>query len=97
MSVTKISAVGTRGKANGVLFVAKRDSTGHYILNKKMPANSRNPTNNAVNKVSVSSLDEAAKRLKTGEYLINLVDEDGNRALRALNKIKIECSPECSV
>jgi hypothetical protein len=88
--VAKISAIGTRGDAKGKVFVAKKDSSGRYVLNKKTSSNSINPTNKAVNKVFVSSLTEAAKLLATEDYLINLVDEEGKRALREFKKVKIE-------
>ena len=89
-TVKKITAVGTRGDAKGKLFTAKKDSAGYYVLNKKKSANSLNPTNKAVNKVRVASLDEAAKILSTDEYLINLVSEDEKRALREYKKVYIE-------
>jgi hypothetical protein len=37
MKITKISAIGTRGKAAGVEFVAKQDRNGKYVLNRKVP------------------------------------------------------------
>ena len=89
-AVIGISAIGTRGKAKGKTFVAKKDSLGYFILNKKTSANSNNPTNNAVNKVAVSSLAEAVNLLSTNEYLIHLVDENGRRALRMFAKVNIE-------
>jgi hypothetical protein len=89
-TVTKISAIGTRGKAKGKLFVAKKDSSGRYVLNKKTSSNSIDPTNKAVNKIFASSLTEAANLLETNDYLINLVDEEGTRALREFKKVKIE-------
>lgn len=88
--VKKITAVGTRGDAKGKVFFAKKDSTSRYVLNKKKSASSLNPTNKAVNKVYVASLDEAAKLLSTDGYLINLVSEDGKRALREYKKVSIE-------
>jgi hypothetical protein len=88
--VIRISAIGSRGDAKGKIFIAKEDSSGKYVLNRKRSSSSTNPTNKAVNKVYVNSLTEAASLLATGDYLINLVDEHGVRALRALNKVKIE-------
>lgn len=88
MTVTKISAYGTRGLEK-VQFVAKPDRLDRYVLNKKRPASSAHPTNKAVNKVYVDSLDEAAELLRTGDYLINLVAPDGSRALRQLSKVRI--------
>lgn len=93
MLVTKISAVGTRGDAKGVVFVAKPNPEGKYVLNKKATTPSKgNFTNNAVNKVYVDSLDEAARLLATEEYLINVVSPNGSRALRANKKVIIEYS-----
>lgn len=89
MTVTKISAYGTRGLEN-VRFVAKPDRSGRYVLNKKRSSPSANTTNKAVNKVYVDSLDEAAELLRTGDYLINLVAPDGSRALRQLAKVRID-------
>lgn len=89
-TVTKISAIGTRGKVTGKIFVAKTDSSGRYVLNKKTSSSSIDPTNKAVNKVFASSLTEAANLLATDDYLINLVDEEGTRALREFKKVKIE-------
>ena len=89
MTVTKISAYGTRGLEN-VLFVAKPDRSGRYLLNKKQPSASKNPTNKAVNKVYVDTLEDAAELLRTDEYLINLVAPDGSRALRSYSKVRID-------
>lgn len=89
-SVIKISAVGTRGDAKGKLFVAKTDSSGRYVLNRKKPSGSPDPTNKAVNKVYAANLSEAARLLKTNDYLIHLVASDGTRALREFKKVRIE-------
>ncbi|RAI69302.1 hypothetical protein DOZ80_14215 [Pseudomonas fluorescens] len=92
-TVIQISAVGTEGLALGKLFIAKTDTSGRYVLNRKKSASTTNaPTNMAVNKIYASDLDEAAKLLKTGDYLINLVAADGRRALRALKSVQIEYS-----
>lgn len=90
--VIKISTIGTRGKVKGKVFIAKKDSSGQYVLNKKTPSNSINPTNKAVNKEFELSLTEAAKRLATDDYVINLVTEDGTpgRALRSFKNVHIE-------
>lgn len=90
VTVISISAVGTRGDAKGKVFVAKPDSSGRYVLNRKKPSGSSNPTNKAINKNYAGSLDEAADLLRTNNYLINLVSPDGKRALRELKKVRIE-------
>jgi hypothetical protein len=82
--------MGTRGDAKGKLFIAKPDSLGRYVLNRKSPSNSANPTNKAVNKRFAKTLDEAADLLRTDNYLINLVSPEGKRALRELKKVRIE-------
>jgi hypothetical protein len=89
--VTKISAIGTRGEAKGQLFIAKPDSQGRFVLNKKLTSPiSGNTTNRAVNKYYVDTLTEAARLLSTNDYLINLISPDGRRALREFRKVKIE-------
>ena len=90
MKVISISSVGTRGDAKGKVFVAKPDSSGRYVLNRKKPSSSSSPTNNAINKKYADSLDEAADLLRTNDYLINLVSPDGKRALRELKTVRIE-------
>ncbi len=91
-NVIKISAIGTRGKVEGLEFVAKKNLDGHYVLNEKVhtPTDS-NRTNKAKNKVYASTLTEAANLLSTNEYLINLTCTDpiGGRALREYNKVKV--------
>jgi len=89
-SVINISAKGTRGLAEGKLFSVKKDSSGRYVLNKKKSSYSTEPTNKAINKVYADSLNEAATLLATDDYLINLVDESGKRALRAFSKVEIK-------
>ena len=89
-TVVGITAIGTRGKAEGKIFSAKKDSSGRYVLNRKKPSSSGSPTNKAVNKVYVSSLNQAADLLATNDYLINLVSTDGKRALRQYAKVKIK-------
>tara|TARA_B110000238_G_C16010354_1_gene388593 strand:- start:395 stop:676 length:282 start_codon:yes stop_codon:yes gene_type:complete len=78
--VKKISAIGTRGDAKNVEFIAKPGRRGRYVLNKKSssPAAGNN-TNQALNKVYVGTLSEAAAMLATNDYLINLVSPDGKR------------------
>lgn len=89
-NVKKISALGTRGSAKGIEFIAKENRSGKYILNKKSTSPSKgNTTNKAENKISVSTLTEAANLLSTNEYLINLISSDGKRALREYKKVKI--------
>ena len=89
--VKSISALGTRGEAKDKVFAAKPDSTGKFVLNRKnkMPTGGA-PTNYASNKVFVNTMDEAAVLLATDEYLINLVSDEGTRALRQLKKVSIE-------
>ena len=92
-SVTKITAIGTSGKAKGHEFIATPDSKGRYVLNRKVSKPSEgNKTNNAVNKVYTKTLTEAANLLATDDYLINLTsrfDSKTTRALRAFTKVVI--------
>ena len=61
------------------------------VLNRKNSAPAGgSPTNFAINKVIVSTLDEAAKLLATDEFLIHLVSDENRRALREYKKVKIE-------
>ena len=57
MTIKAITAFGTRGLED-VLFIAKPDRTGRYVLNKKQPSNAKHPTNKAVNKVYARVLGE---------------------------------------
>ena len=94
MKVIRIWANGTRGKAAGELFEARPDRSGKYVLNrKKATAPSGEPTNRAVNKVYVDTLDEAWRLMNTEEYLINLVSGAGVRALRKLSAINVDYAP----
>lgn len=89
--VSKISAIGTRGQAMGKVFMAKQDRSGRFVLNRKVSSGvAGNKTNNARNKVYVASLTEAVELLETDEYLINLVSNDGKRALRQLSKVTVD-------
>jgi hypothetical protein len=88
--VIRISAIGTRGAAKGKQFLAKPDSSGRFVLNKKRPASSANPTNKSINKVYAKTLTEAAALLATDEYLINVVCAEGKRALREYSGVDIE-------
>jgi len=88
--VQKISAIGTRGNAKNVEFVAKPDRSGRYVLNKKSSSPvAGNNTNKSSNKVYAGTLSEAAAMLATNDYLINLVSPDGKRALRMFSKVCI--------
>lgn len=87
--VIRISAVGSRGSVLGKIFEAKPES-GRYGLNRKKPSGSNPATNTAASKVFAASLTEAARLLETDEYLINLVDPGGTRALCELKKFRIE-------
>lgn len=90
-TIRSISAVGTKGLAKGKLFLAKPDSKGRYVLNRKTSSPSAgNTTNRSSSKVYVATLGEAIALLETNEYLINLVSEDGKRALREWAKVKID-------
>jgi hypothetical protein len=92
-NVIKISAIGTRGKAEGLVFTAKQDSSGRFVLNKKTTTPGKGSlTNRAENKFYTESLTEAANRLATDRYLINLVCPDGKRALRQFSKVVIKCA-----
>lgn len=91
MSIIEISATGTRGSAKSQLFKAKPDSKGMYVLNRKTSSPSKgNTTNHAKNKVSVATLEEAFTLLSTNDYLINVVDDRGKRALRSLKNVKVQ-------
>jgi len=91
LPVKRITAIGGGKKAKGNLFSAKKDASGMYVLNTKTssPVNG-NTTNRACNKVYVATLCEAVELLKTGSYLINVVDENHSRALRSLSSVKVE-------
>jgi hypothetical protein len=89
-TVISITAIGTSGDAQGKKFVAKPDSSGRFVLNRKKPSGSAKSTNMATNKVFAANLTEAAQLLRTDDYLINLVASDGTRALRELKKVRIE-------
>lgn len=89
MSITKISAFGTRGKASGLKFVAKKNAQGKYELNKKVPSTSATQTNYAVNKVYVDTLDQAWQLLQKDSHLINLIGPTG-RALRNIKSLQVE-------
>lgn len=89
--VKRINALGTRGKALGDVFVAKPNKSGQFVLNRKNSVTAGgSPTNFAINKVFVSTLNEAAKLLATDEFLIHLVSDKNRRALREYKKVKIE-------
>lgn len=88
--VIQISAIGSRGNVSGKVFVAKPDASGRYVLNIKRNASTDAATNFAVNKVFASDLNEAARLLQSDNYLINLVTQEGQRALRELKAVKIE-------
>lgn len=90
MPVKSISAIGTRGEAEGKVFTARRDSSGRYVLNRKSGLGTGAPTNYAVNKVYVETLEKAAELLSSDEYLIHLVSDDGKRALREFKMVRIE-------
>lgn len=82
--VIEISAIGTRGKAEGNKFTAKPNRDGKIVLNRRSKQ-----TNLAKNKRLVDSLTEAANLLASGDYLINVSCPDGTRALRSFDRVKI--------
>lgn len=88
--VKRLYAIGTRGLAKGKVFEAKRNTNNKYVLNRKNSSYSGDPTNKAVNKVEVNTLNEAYELLSKDEHLINLTDNNGNRALREFKKVKVE-------
>ncbi|WP_145480506.1 hypothetical protein [Stenotrophomonas rhizophila] len=96
-TVISISAIGTRGSAAGKLFMARPDASGRYVLNRKRPSSSGAPTNRAVNKVYAVTLDQAVDLLSTNDYLVNLVSEDGTRALREFKRVQIKRAAPTSV
>jgi hypothetical protein len=89
MKITKISAIGTRGAAAGLEFVAKQDRNGKYVLNRKVPSTSSTMTNYSVNKVCVDTLDQAWDLLQKNGHLINLIGPTG-RALQNDRSVKTE-------
>jgi hypothetical protein len=89
MKITKISAIGTRGRAAGLEFVAKQDRNGKYVLSRKAPSTSATMTNYSVNKVYVDTLDQAWNLLQKDGHLINLIGPTG-RALRNVRSVKTE-------
>jgi hypothetical protein len=89
MKIAKISAIGTRGRAAGLEFIAKQDRNGKYVLNRKVPSTSATMTNYSVNKVYVDNLDQAWDLLQKDTHLINLIGHTG-RALRNVRSVKTE-------
>ncbi|MER8077236.1 hypothetical protein ACODTT_06690 [Acinetobacter pittii] len=88
--IKRLYAIGTSGKAKGDFFEAKKNKNGFYVLNLKVTCGGVESTNKAVNKVEVETLDKAYELLKSDNYLINLTDKCGNRALREYSKVKID-------
>src|SRR5690554_3000930 len=78
----KIKRIYAMGKVKGkpTVFTARHNNSGKFVLNRKAtsPTNG-NTTNRAENKVLVSTLQEAATLLSSGEYLINLATDKGIR------------------
>jgi hypothetical protein len=62
--VKRSYAIGTRGNAKGKIFEAKKNTNSKYVLNIIKNSNSLEPTNRAVNKVEVETLNEAYEVLK---------------------------------
>ena len=89
MKITKISAIGTRGRAAGLEFVAKQNRNGKYVLNRKVPSTSATMTNYSVNKVYVDTLNQAWDLLQKDGHLINLIGPTG-RVLRNVRSVKTE-------
>jgi len=74
--VISISAKGSRGKVKGKAFFAKQ-CRGKYVLHSKsISVISGKPLRFAVNKVLVTTLDEAALLLKAGDHHIRLYNEE---------------------
>ncbi|SFR78381.1 hypothetical protein SAMN05216203_3024 [Marinobacter daqiaonensis] len=88
--VKRIYATG-KVKGEPTLFTAKHDRSGRYVLNrKKSSPTTGNTTNRAENKVYTATLREAAELLESGEFLINVVTENGVRALRSYRSVVVE-------
>jgi hypothetical protein len=89
----KIKRIYATGKVKGktTVFTARHNNSGKFVLNRKTtsPTNG-NTTNRAKNKVLVSTLQEAATLLASGEYLINLVTDKGIRGLRSHTAVIVE-------
>jgi len=90
--IKRIWALGTKDKAFGKCFKAKRDKQGRYVLNRKPSGGAKAPTTCAVNKFYASTLDEAAEMLATDDYQIRLTSDDGQTALRCAAKAQFERS-----
>ncbi|OTG64793.1 hypothetical protein [Acinetobacter silvestris] len=90
LQIKRLYSIGTKGKAKDKIFEAKRNSLEKFVLNVKQAADLENPTDKAVKKVFVDSLDEAYALLSQDGYFLNLTSSDGQRALCELNKVKVE-------
>ena len=89
--IKRLYAVGTKGKAKDKIFEAKRNSLEKFVLNIKKTADVENPTDKAVSKVFVDTLDEAYALLSQDNgHLLNLTSQDGQRALYEFSKVKVE-------
>lgn len=89
----KIKRIYALGKVRGqtTVFTARHNNSGKYVLNRKATSPTKgNTTNRAENKVLVSTLQEAASLLESGDYLINLVTDKGIRGLRSHTAAIIE-------
>lgn len=90
MTIQRIWAYGTVGKAKGRVFEAKRNRNDMFVLHKKKPATTNDATNLRHNKCEVASLDEAWRLLQTDDYLINLsCAELKTRALRCRERVHV--------
>jgi|GEM_PF-1787945 len=88
--IKRIYAIG-KVKGEPTLFTAKHDRSGRYVLNRKNSSpTAGNTTNRAENKVYAATLREAAELLESGEFLINVVTENGVRALRSYRSVVVE-------
>lgn len=88
--IKNLYAIGTRGRAFGKVFKAKKNKNSKYVLNIRRGAYALNPTNYAINKVELDTLEEVYEVLKKEQHVINVTDDSGNRALRNFKSIKVE-------
>ncbi|WP_179998987.1 hypothetical protein [Acinetobacter sp. YH12239] len=88
--IKNLYAIGTRGGAFGKVFKAKKNKNSKYVLNIRRGAYALNPTNYAINKVELDTLEEVYEVLKQEQHVINVTDDSGNRALLNFKSIKVE-------
>lgn len=88
--IKRLYAVGTKGKAKGVTFEAKKNSLEKFVLNIKKVADSESTEVKPSNKIMVDTLEEAYALLKQEGHSLNMASKDGQRTLCELSKIKVE-------